>query len=517
MLPHSFGIAEDCSRRRFMISTAAIIAGAGGVIGNVQSQTLRSVSVTDFAADPKGVKNSTTAFQAAAAAINAAGGGTLVIPPGIYIVGEQQFAGASGKGYAYKAEPILSITGCTKPVIIEGNGAIMKAANGLKFGSFDPVTGAVYNPARMPFTDGNYLANAYIGMIQLSNNTGGVTVRNLELDGNIANIALGGTWGDTGRQCGAIGLNAYGNASLVVENVYTHHHAKDGIIIGYRGLTAGSPKYPHTLTNVVSEYNARQGLSWVGGTNLTATRCKFNHTGKAVFHSAPGAGVDIEAESSVCRNGVFIDCEFTNNYGAGLVADSGDSADVTFRGCTFWGVTNWSIWPRKPGFSFHDCKIIGACVNPYPSAEATKATRFFNCLFTDELLYGGAVHRKGNASPLIDMPFAENVLFESCRVVAQYQKVANIKRARIRNCVFEQKTGTELLPDKDWSLILWGCHLDSNRFIDSIARPPANAYYISLPGGTIVTGKNEVISPKGKWKWGHWSKGITGKIPETTN
>lgn len=499
-----------------MIGTAAIIAGAGAVIGNVRSQPRGSVSVTDFGADPKGVKNSTTAFQAAAAAINSAGGGTLVIPRGKYIVGGQQFAGASGKGYSYKAEPILHITGCTKPVVIEGNGATIKLANGLKFGSFDPKTGMRHDPPGKAFTNQDYAANACWGMVQLLKNTGSVTVRNLELDGNIANLVVGGAFGDTGRQLAAYGIYAYGNSNVKIENIHTHHHGLDGIVIGYQGLTAASPQYPHTLVNVVSEYNARQGLSWVGGTNLTANGCKFNHTGKAAFVSAPGAGLDIEAESSVCRNGIFTNCEFTNNNGAGMIADTGDSADVAFRGCTFWGVTNWAIWPRKPGYSFDDCKIIGASVNPYPSTDVTKATRFVKCLFTDELLHGGAVYGKGNASSvLVHMSNAENVLFDACRVVAQYQKLGNIQKARIRNCVFEQKTGAELLPDKDWSLIVWSCHLDSNQFIDSITNAPASAYYISLSGREMVTGTNEVISPKGKLKWANWSWGITGKVPET--
>ena len=115
---------------------------------------------------------------------------------------------------------------------------------------------------------------------------------------------------------------------------------------------------------------------------------------------------------------------------------------------------------------------------------------------------------------LIDMTSAQHVLFDSCRVVAQYQKLGNIGAATIRNCTFEQKTGAELLPDKDWTLILRGCTLESDRFIDAIAEPPAHAYYISVTGNTIKNGV-EVISLKGKWKWGNWSWGVTGMISKS--
>ena len=52
------------------------------------------VNVLDYGADPTGVANSTDAFAAAAAAIEAQDGGKLVIPAGTYIVGKQTFAGA---------------------------------------------------------------------------------------------------------------------------------------------------------------------------------------------------------------------------------------------------------------------------------------------------------------------------------------------------------------------------------------------------------------------------------------
>jgi hypothetical protein len=96
----------------------------------------------------------------------------------------------------------------------------------------------------------------------------------------------------------------------------TNHHFREAVdrgdypkgialICAYPLMKATEAPAPHVLINITSEYNARQGLSWVGGKGLTVTNSKFNHTGRATFMSAPGAGVDIEAEESVCRDGMF--------------------------------------------------------------------------------------------------------------------------------------------------------------------------------------------------------------------
>ncbi|MEI6590145.1 MAG: glycosyl hydrolase family 28-related protein, partial [Verrucomicrobiota bacterium] len=64
---------------------------SGAVDRTVESKLQESISVKDFGAVGDGITNDTVAFQAAAAAINAAGGGKLIIPAGTYIVGLQYF------------------------------------------------------------------------------------------------------------------------------------------------------------------------------------------------------------------------------------------------------------------------------------------------------------------------------------------------------------------------------------------------------------------------------------------
>lgn len=159
-----------------------------------------------------------------------------------------------------------------------------------------------------------------------------------------------------------------------------------------------------TLINVRSEYNARQGLSWVGGNGLTAIGCKFNHTGRAAFGSSPQSGIDIEASGGAfIRNGMFINCEMVNNVGVGMGADSGSSSDISFIACTFLGTTNYSALSCKPHMHFADCTFSGMLIKPYSDHPRTnpvtddansqgRATQFSRCLFTDKLKYNNQVY-----------------------------------------------------------------------------------------------------------------------------
>jgi hypothetical protein len=188
-------------------------------------------------------------------------------------------------------------------------------------------------------------------------------------------------------------------------------------------LTARSPRFQVSLLDCVFDSNGRQGLSWVGGTGLLAERCRFSRTGRAGIMSPPGAGVDIEAELSVCRNGRFVDCQFSDNAGVGLLAEAGDIANVQFEGCTFVGTTNWSAWPKKPFMTFNDCTFVGALTNVFPSPTAAPATKFRNCRFRADpaLSPTGRVH----GVYLADLGGgAANVVMSGCEFDALLPNVA---------------------------------------------------------------------------------------------
>ncbi|MHB9105445.1 MAG: DNRLRE domain-containing protein [Armatimonadota bacterium] len=448
-----------------------------------------------------GVTDDTTAFQRAAQAIQAAGGGTFTLTAGkTYRVGRQYHV--AGQYPYYKHESIFAVQDLPNKVTIQGNGALVKINDGLRFGSFDKDTGAAINPA-MPFYDWD--CKTEIGNVFQFFNCNDVEICDVRIDGNINGHVLGGGWGDTGRQLAATGIWLYNNRNVNIVNTESSYHALDGIIIGYQGLNSGSDPTPHSLQTVNCFYNARQGLSWVGGIGLTADNCKFSHTGKMRFCSSPGAGVDLEAEESVVRNGNFSNCEFVNNTGCGMVADCGDVANATFSNCLFWGTTFWSVWPRKPGMQFTDCTIRGTAVNLYGSTDATQATQFLRCTFDDQpgLEYG--VYR---AAGLVEID-AHNAKFDSCTFKGYQNRSmwvdGGTTNETLTNCSIYHYANNRVAGD--FQALIRGANINNTHFYESGL---TNPYYIEV-GGVHVGPSVYVDGPC--VKWGSTS-GLTGLIPQ---
>lgn len=470
-----------------------------------------TVDVKKLGARGDGIHNDSAAFRAAAKIIQDAGSGRLIVARGTYIVGEQVHA--EGRYPYYIAQPIFSVKGIDG-LSIEGSGATLRMTPGLHFGSFDRETGKPLLP-QMPFTDPD--CRGAIGSMFDIQGSVNVLICDLELDGNLTRHILGGEFGDTGRQLAASGILLYNNSNVTVENVHTHHHGQDGIIIGWEGLKENNPPTPHLLSNVVSEYNGRQGFSWTGGRGLTVRHSKFNHTGRAGIASAPSAGLDIEAEVSVCRDGLFEDCEFVNNAGIGMVSDSGDGGYTRFVRCTFWGTTAWSTWVTKPGIKFEGCFFHGSTVWGYGSTNAALATRHENCRFED-LEYGTngvcRIEALVKFETTSDLGGGENITYDGCEFVAHKTKALNFtagKRAIFRNCTV--KHGWAMAPDGAAQSVILGGVLENVHFSEEFPTNLSMRFFIQATGVTVLGGVH-VDGPKCKWK--NWSEGTTGDIARGT-
>ena len=340
----------------------------------------------DYGALGNGSANDTPAFRSMSAAVQAAGGGTIELRNGAtYMVGEQTLTGQQGQGWAYRPEPIITLDGLTEAIHIIGNGATLKCRPGLRYGAFDPVTGQPYS-APLPFNDPSYAATPYGGMIALLNCLGSIRIEDVELDGNAAALVLGGQYGDTGYQLPACGLFLIDNAAeLIVSNVFVHDQAQDGVQVRSQARE-NQVRRPQLYTNVRSDRNARQGWSIIGGRGITLIGCTGTRTGRGAFSSAPGAGVDLEAENgNVIREVVLLNCEFSDNIGAALVADTGDTADIVVKRSKLVGTTSNAIYCTKPRFVVEDSTIVGASVLGFASSARTlDSHRYVRCLFTDD-------------------------------------------------------------------------------------------------------------------------------------
>jgi hypothetical protein len=403
-------------RRHFLGGTAALLGTASAAAQLPRRDGGPVVRPEDFGARGDGVTNDTQAFARMSMHVERAGGGVIELRRTVYLVGSQRLARPAGRGSVFEPEPIISLRNLNRPLIIRGNGATLKCAPGLHYGTFDPVSGRrVDRP--MPNFRVEEVRTPYRAMVLLRDCRASIEVADLELDGSLPQLIVGGPYGDTGHQIAAVGLFLQDNdGPELIRNVDSHHHGQDGVQID--GLSDRRAR--SRLENVHCAFNGRQGLSFVGGRGYDFERCRFNHTGRSAVASAPGAGVDIEAEGGKTnRDLVFTDCEFRDNFGCGMVADSGDSGDVLFRRCLFVGTTAWGAWPHKPRFRFEECRFVGAIVRAFPSHDPRQATQFVRCTFFDDPAVAGARRvylQHGDHGTIADFYQAENVLFEGCTI-----------------------------------------------------------------------------------------------------
>ena len=397
-----------------------------------------AVTPEQFGAAGDGQTNDTDAFAKMTAAVNKAGGGRVVLRKTTYIVGGHVSDPATG--YAFAPAKIMVFDGCTKPLTIEGNGAILRCADGLRFGTFDPKTGvATQHP--LPYLEAGELASPYQAMIQVQNCTAQVTISGVELDGNVAGLDIGGPYGDTGWQIPCTGLFLGKNASPIsVSNVKSHHHALDGGSGDGNGVKDALEKA--TLTNCEFSNNGRNGWSLVGGVGWTFSGCKFNNSAKDLPFdgSAPKAGIDFEAEGGKFVSNVNLsNCSAENNGGVGcLISPSQNVSNIYWNGGRIVGTTNWSYFGgANDGVEFDNIVFLGALVH------LNKET-FKSCTFSDDVSQSSTKDLYNPSGFMLLIEGGTTNLFSQCRI--EHTRVesstnGNFNQGVFENCVFRSRTG----------------------------------------------------------------------------
>jgi hypothetical protein len=289
-------------------SSAALAAADGAShVGTQFSLTLENVlSLTvpftpeQYGATGDGIADDYAAFQLLVAAVNAAGGGRILLKHGKTYLLNQNIA--AGNGVAD-----IKFVGCNG-VLVEGNGAKIKLKGGW---DRDATTKRSIQPLR--FDD-------------CSN----VIVKNVELDGSV-NTITNSVANPTGLLSFGISLNSCNRALL--ENIYTHHHMLDGWRVDtsttqVAGVLQASRNI--AVRNVVSKFNVRLGASiiQVRGLLVENSVCSYstfsNETGTAATFTnvgGPQGGVDVEP-NSLPTSGTPVDVL---------------TGEITFRRCRFVG------------------------------------------------------------------------------------------------------------------------------------------------------------------------------------
>jgi hypothetical protein len=401
------------------------------------------------------------------------------------MVGSQEEGGRLG----WTPSPILQLRRLARPLRIIGNGARLRCQPGLRFGTFDRSSGErVRRP--MPNYRGNELASPYRAMIWIEDCQAPIEISDLELDGNVEKLIIGGPFGDTGWQVPASGLFLRNNrSSETITNIFSHHHGQDGAIID--GVDAREVR--SRFSRLIATENGRQGLSIVGGRGYDFADCEFSRSGRSAVRSAPGAGVDIEAEGKkTIRDLSFSRCKFIDNAGVGMVADSGDSEGARFSDCTFIGTTAWSAWPLKPRFRFERCTFVGAMVHPFSDPDPARAGQFINCRFTDDpaLAPGGKAYQGGGPGrPIVNMARSRNVLFDRCRFDVHGAAVLPWSwHATYRDCTMSQRSSATAMT--------------KGKFLGrTVINGPVSLYGSMVIGTLIVNGRRIPPGPVGVAAW----------------
>jgi hypothetical protein len=434
-LPGRFAVG--LTKRRFLAGAAAstLISAAHA---SVKTAPTEAVTPEMFGAKGDGRSNDTNAFSALSQHVNSRGGGTIFLRPVTYIVGAQH-PSAAGKKSSFEPSPIIHLAACTRPVRIQGNGARLRAAPGLRYGRFDRVSGEPLPDA--PKLDTTDRATPYLAMILIEKCSAPVELSDLELDGNLQAMIVGGRSFRGGWEALGSGIRLVENVgSEHLSRIDSHHHPLDGLYLIGSSEAGRSTK----IADCSFQYNGRQGCSITGGSNFSFESCKFSHTGRAGFGAAPGAGVDVESEFSPIRNVSFSKCEFVDNKGFGLVAGSGDSAEIRSDGCKFIGTNNLSVWPDKPFMSFSNCLFVGAINHVRGDEDPAKAAQFVNCTFTDDpkLSPNGKVFLPHGGHWLAVIRGRPNVHFKQChfRAVADGLLPLSDDRVIYEDCAMSQRS-----------------------------------------------------------------------------
>lgn len=381
------------------VPPASAPTGASGAWKRVRS-------TLDFWASWFGAPSGTSAgdgmiFSSISAKVQAQGGGivhlgrpTLIGSSAeLYIVGANQVHDASTAPGTYRFRPEvqypLDFLGCNKPSGVNGHGSIIRCKAAAKYGSFnDDGTHMVTSAGYL----GLGISTPYYGMIRGENCTGFFSIDDVELDGNLPNIDVGGYWGSGGGwQVAATGYALVNNSGGTrVRAVNAHHHAQDGGNLNGVAANDMAPDERVEITDSQHFCNLRNNFSLTRGKGVRFRRSKFNWSCKLLEgddtrfvpgYSPPAAGIDLECEGGVVRDVLIEDCDLVGNYGPGLLCVPSNIARVTVRRTRMVGTTGWSCWGEVQQLRFFDCDFIGSIVNFYAHTDPSLAAQCHRCRF----------------------------------------------------------------------------------------------------------------------------------------
>ena len=352
-------------RLNFQDAADRIYLGAVGVrvvfqVTPVCSVPCTQVNVVSYGADPSGVADSYAAIQRAVAAINAAGGGWLVFPPGTYAIKQYRVVGGASQNsiqdFTFSSCRNLLVSGYGAKIDVKGN--FHKAAD---YKLSDRL-------------DRSYSQSVSITFHRCSN----VVIEGLEIDGNVDQTTRAGTVVENS----SYGIVVSGCDHVTFRDLNIHHFSTDNLIVTSANPTISS----HIrISGCAFSSGARHNVAITQARNVYVSKCHFfgqgftNAAGTAAgaYGSHQGAGVDIEMDytppvvDDITGGIVFSQCSWGEGVG-GLfsAAQGGLLENITIRDSQFdsgASQTSWQVILAANGGLLENCYLNLGAGTLFPS------------------------------------------------------------------------------------------------------------------------------------------------------
>lgn len=347
---------------------------------------VRLIYASDFGVKTDGSDNADALWNLGQFISNATVPLYVIFPKGVSLVGSQEFAGATGKGYSYRPSYFsrawgdasdrgwFSIHRTSNDITLDMSGWTLKINNGMKHGSFDPVTGAVYNPASLPFYNYDYQAGH--GFIFKAYKAPNLKLIGGKIDGNIPGASWGGKFGDDGYQvpsynvwineCAGIDVNRLASDSSPVDCIYINNGIDTGAISPLSSFISSR------FNGVIATNAGRNCWSYTGGhddvfNDCIGTNAGSTASGISTHFSSPQAAIDIESEAGSIARLTFNNCKFTYGGLAGMqtYGPDKDINDIRVNGGILHALSGGNALHNTTRNTYlRDVKIIGSISTP---------------------------------------------------------------------------------------------------------------------------------------------------------
>ena len=392
------------------------------------NEKLRVFNVLDYGADPTGETSSYLAFKKCSEALSSSGSGKYVVPFGIYDCGFQE-PPSVGEAWRRIGRYPIDLQELDN-VVLDLQGCTLKNPDGMYYGNFnaDMTPSGPEHKLNAAYRCGtgaliNLVANKVVEI------TGSATLK-----GSMGSYIIGGNYGDFGIQIESFGIRLLSNKSFVNNAaIETTDFGEDGVYVAdkYKSKagvwiesTDNTELARHTVSGIRSTFNARQGVSFCGGSGAIED-CYIEGIGKTrLTATLPKAGIDIEQEAGVIRDVTLNRVTVFDCSGVGITTTSGASKRIRVRDSKFIGSSSYSAYLATGVFK--NTLFVGRVGTGLQDADLLSRgdyPRYKKCTFSNRLIDSRGL-----------TPFSDSILIEPISQSGTY-------RAYFEDCDFYTTKG----------------------------------------------------------------------------